>query len=114
MTMTAEQHLARAAQAQQQGRRADVVAEAEAALRIRPDHPIALNMLGMEALAGNDAAVAKAHFEAATRADPKATALWLNLAKACRLLNDDAGEKAALESSLETDQRNLMLLRSSR
>jgi len=110
MNMTAEQHLARAAQAQQQGRRADVVAEAEAALRIRPDHPIALNMLGMEALAGNDAAVAKAHFEAATRADPKATALWLNLAKACRLLNDDAGEKAALESSLETDQRNLMSL----
>jgi len=110
MNMTAEQHLARAAQAQQQGRRAEVVAEAEAALRIRPDHPIALNMLGMEALASDDAIAAKTHFEAATRADPKATALWLNLAKAHRLLGDDAGERAALESALETDQRNLMSL----
>ena len=49
--MTIEEHLARAAQAQQQGRRADVVREAEAALRLRNDHPIAHNMLGMEALA---------------------------------------------------------------
>jgi aspartate beta-hydroxylase len=105
---TAEEHLGRAMQAQQQGRGAEVVREAEAALRIHPDHPIAHNVLGMDALGRDDAAAAQRHFEAATQADPKATALWLNLAKARRLLRDDAGERAALESALETDQRNLM------
>ena len=108
--MTVEQHLARAAQAQQQGRRADMEREAEAALRLRPDHPIAHNILGMEALARSDFAAAKRHFEAATSADPKATALWLNLAKAHRETGDDEGERAALHSALETDQRNLNAL----
>jgi aspartate beta-hydroxylase len=105
---TVEQHLARAAQAQQQGRRADVVREAEAALRLRADHPIAHNMLGVEALSRDDAPAAQRHFEAATQADPSAAALWLNLAKAHRLQGNDAAERAALESALETDQRNLM------
>jgi aspartyl/asparaginyl beta-hydroxylase (cupin superfamily) len=108
--MTVEQHLARAAQAQQQGRTAEVVAEAEAALRLNSEHPIAHNILGMEALARNDIDAARRHFEAATRADPKVTALWLNLAKANRLSGDDEAERSALESALETDQRHLMAL----
>src|SRR5215471_18882750 len=81
MTMTAEQHLARAVQAQQQGRPADLVREAEAALRLRADHPVAHNLLGLEALGRKDTAAARRHFEAATKADPGATALWLNLGK---------------------------------
>jgi aspartyl/asparaginyl beta-hydroxylase (cupin superfamily) len=108
MTMTAEQHLARAVQAQQQGRQADVIREAEAVLRLRPDHPIARNLLGLEALGRNDTAAARRHFEAATKSDPGATALWLNLAKAFRLEGNDPAERSALESALETDQRNLM------
>lgn len=108
MATSVEQHLARAAQAQQQGRRADVVREAEAALRLRADHPIAHNMLGVEALGRNDAPAAQRHFEAATQADPTSAALWLNLAKAYRLQGNDAAERVALESALETDQRNLM------
>jgi aspartate beta-hydroxylase len=110
MAMTAEQHLARAVHAQQQGRPADVQREVEAALRLNPEHPVALNMLGMEALGRNDPATARLHFEAATKADPKATALWLNLAKTHRLAGDDGAERAALESALQTDQRNLMAL----
>jgi len=106
--MTVEQHLARAVQAQQQGKRADVVREAEAALRLRPDHPIAHNILGMEALSSGETAAAEQHFAAATRADPKAIALWLNLANARRRLDNDEGERAALEAALETDQRHLM------
>ena len=78
--MTAEQHLTRAMQAQQQGRPGDVAREIEAALRLRPDHPAALNMLGMEAMRRNDVSAARKHFEAATRADPSAAALWLTLA----------------------------------
>ena len=108
MATTIEQHLARAVQAQQQGRRSDVIREAEAALRLNPDHPAAHNLLGVDALAQSDFAAAQRHFEAATRADPKATALWLNLAKAHRLAADDEGERAALEAALETDQRDLM------
>jgi aspartyl/asparaginyl beta-hydroxylase (cupin superfamily) len=106
--LTAEQHLARAAQAQQSGRTVEAIREAEAALRVKADHPLAHNMLGMAALDRNDVPAALRHFGAATRADPRATALWLNLAKAHRLAADDAGERAALEGALETDQRHLM------
>jgi aspartyl/asparaginyl beta-hydroxylase (cupin superfamily) len=105
---TVEEHLARAAQAQQQGRAADMAREAEFARALRPDHPIAHNMLGMAAMARDDLSAAARHFEAASKADPKATALWLNLAKARRQLGDDGGERSALEAALETDQRNLM------
>lgn len=85
-------------------------AEIEAALRLNPAHPVAHNMLGIDALDRNDPASALLHFEAATKADPKAAALWLNLAKAHRLSGDDAAERKALESALETDQRHLMAL----
>jgi aspartate beta-hydroxylase len=104
---TVEEHLARAMQAQQQGRRSEVVREAEAALRLRPDHPFAHNILGLEALGRGDAASARGHFEAATQADPKAAVLWINLANAHRLAGDDEAERAALDSALSTDQRNL-------
>ena len=107
---TTDQHLALALQAKQQGRRSDMIREAEAALRISADNPRAHNMLGVEALERNDLAAARRHFEAATRADPGAAALWLNLAKAHRLAGDDEGERAALEAALETDQRHLMAL----
>ena len=110
MTMTVEQHLARAAEAQKQRRPSDVVREAEAVLRLRSDHPVAHNILGMEALERKDAATAARHFEAAARADPRAAPLWINLAKAHRMAGDDAAERSALESALETDQRHLMAL----
>lgn len=97
-------------QAQQQGRRAEALRDLEAVLGLKPDHPVAHNMLGLDALSRNDPAVARGHFEAACQADPNAAALWLNLAKAVRLLGDDAGERAALESALETDQRDLLAL----
>lgn len=108
--MTVEQHLARAVRAQQQGRRAEALGDLEAALGLQPEHPVAHNMLGLDALSRNDAATARKHFEAATRADPGAAALWMNLAKASRLLADDAAERAALDSALETDQRHLLAL----
>lgn len=107
---TIEQHLASAAQAQQQGRNDDVRREAQAALRLRPDHPVAHNMLGLEALARGDFDTAKRHLEAAVAADPNGIALWLNLAKARRESGDSEGERAALRSALETDQRNLNAL----
>jgi aspartyl/asparaginyl beta-hydroxylase (cupin superfamily) len=107
---TLEEHLMRAAQAQQQGLSDDVRREAEAALRLRPGHPVAHNLLGLEALARGDFDTAKRHLQAALAADPKGVALWLNLAKANRESGDSDGERAALRSALETDQRNLNAL----
>lgn len=110
VSTSVEQHLARAAQAQQQGRKADMLSELQAALRLSPEHPVVHNSLGIDALARGDLVSAREHFEIATRSDPGAAALWLNLAKAHRSAGNDDGERAALESALATDQRHLMAL----
>ena len=107
---TAEEHIARATQAQQQGRWPDAVSEAEAALRLNPEQPLAHNLLGVEAFGRDDIAAAKGHFEAAARLDPAMPTYWLNLAKAHQLAGDDEAERAAIESALATDQRNLAAL----
>jgi tetratricopeptide (TPR) repeat protein len=72
-----------------------------------PDSAIALNGLGMQALASNDPA-AETLFARATRADPAAAPLWMNLATARRRQGDMEGERVALEGALATDQRHLM------
>jgi aspartyl/asparaginyl beta-hydroxylase (cupin superfamily) len=87
-----------------------MLAELKAALRVSPEHPVVNNSLGVEALERDDAATARHHFEIATRSDPRAAALWMNLAKAHRMARDDEGEKSALEAALATDQRHLMAL----
>lgn len=72
-----------------------------------PGSAIALNGLGMQALARNDPE-AGALFARATEADPAAAALWMNLATARRQTGDMEGERLALEGALATDQRHLM------
>nr|AGU10060.1 Aspartyl/Asparaginyl beta-hydroxylase [uncultured organism]AGU12104.1 Aspartyl/Asparaginyl beta-hydroxylase [uncultured organism] len=76
-------------------------------LTIAPDHPVALNALGMAAL-GHDDQAAAAYFSRAAAADPAAAPLWMNLASAYRGLGDATAEQAALERALALDQRNLM------
>lgn len=110
MALSVEQHLSRASEAQQAGRREEFRREVEAALALDPAHALAHNMLGMDALAASDWPTARHHFEAATQADPNATALWLNLAKAERSAGNDKEERAALNAALETDQRHLTAL----
>lgn len=110
MNAAVNQHLARATDALRRGDPALARREAEAVLASQPDNPVAHNMLGMQALASNQAAVAERHFAAAARADPSAAPLWINLAKARRMLGDDAGEREALEGALAVDQRHLMAL----
>ena len=68
------------------------------------------NRLGMEALRADDPYAAVEHFERACRADPDSAELRVNLATAYRALGDADAERAALESALATDQRNLMAL----
>jgi aspartyl/asparaginyl beta-hydroxylase (cupin superfamily) len=76
-------------------------------LELDPDSAVALNGLGMQALARNDPE-AGALFARATQADPAAAALWMNLATARRRDGDLEGERLALEGALATDQRHLM------
>lgn len=72
--------------------------------------PFHRNALGLAALEAGDAREAIGHFTAATEADPAATALWMNLAKAQRLAGNDDAERKALEEALAIDQLHLMAL----
>ena len=102
--------LAAAAEAQRRGR-ADLAAEhLQAALKREPDHPAALNSLGVQALGRQEPEAAAHFFARAAASDPKAAPLWINLAKAQRLLGDDEAERESLKRVLEIDQRHLMAL----
>ena len=68
------------------------------------------NALGLAALDAGNARAAIGHFSAAAEADPAATALWMNLAKAQRLAGSDEAERSALEEVLAIDQLHLMAL----
>lgn len=74
------------------------------------EHPLALNALGMHALALSRPGEAAAYFERAIAADALAPELWMNLARARREQRDDAAEAAALEGALAIDQRHFMAL----
>ena len=74
------------------------------------DHPLALNILGRQALANAAPGDAAALFRRAIAADPVAPELHMNLATAMRERGDDAGERAALEGALAIDQRHFMAL----
>jgi aspartate beta-hydroxylase len=81
----------------------DVIAQAG-------EHPVALNALGLDALADGDQSAAGTLFQRAIAADPHSPELWMNLAKARREQGDDGGERQALEGALAIDQRHFMAL----
>lgn len=62
------------------------------------------NARGMAALRNGDFNTAVGAFTRATHADPAAGPLWTNLAHACRLAGDDAGERHALDRALAIDR----------
>src|SRR5687768_15226196 len=86
-----------ASDAQRGGRPDDAARTFEAVLELDPANPVALNSLGMRALEARDPGRAAELFRRATESDPGAAALWMNLAKAQRLLGDAAGEGASLD-----------------
>ncbi|WP_447932318.1 aspartyl/asparaginyl beta-hydroxylase domain-containing protein [Sphingopyxis fribergensis] len=79
-----------------------------AALLREPRNPVVLNSLGMMALDGDRLADACSFFERAIEADGTAPELWMNLAKAHRLGDDDANEANSLDRALAIDQRHFM------
>jgi aspartyl/asparaginyl beta-hydroxylase (cupin superfamily) len=105
-----QQALAMAGQAQRSGRAAEAAQIYRVVLDRAGEHPLALNALGMQAMATGDMAGAAGFFRRAIAADPHAPELWMNLAKAHRLAHDDAGEEVALEGALAVDQRHFMAL----
>jgi len=110
MTNMIDRHLAEAKRARSIGRADEARRHFEAVLSLDPDHAFANNALGLDALNSNDADRAASFFARATAADPGADALWMNLAKARRLLGDDTGERVALEQTLSIDQTHPMAL----
>ncbi|WP_404712654.1 aspartyl/asparaginyl beta-hydroxylase domain-containing protein [Sphingomonas sp. MMS24-J13] len=105
-----QQRLAMAGQAQRAGRAAEAAQIYRVILDRAGEQPVALNALGMGAMAAGDTARAADFFRRAIAADPNAPELWMNLAKAHRLAHDDAAEEAALEGALAVDQRHFMAL----
>lgn len=100
--------LAAATAAQRRGDAAAAIDLYRQALAADGDNPQAHNALGNLLLATGAAVDARAAFERAVAADPTASELFLNLAKACRLIPDDAGERVALDAALAIDQRHFM------
>lgn len=96
--------------AQQRGDAAAATQALEQVLALDPRNPHALNSLGMSALAAGDPARALPLFRSAAEADPREPALWLNVAKAQRLLNDNEGERTSLDAALAIDRRHFMAL----
>lgn len=95
--------LARATDARRRGDRGEARRLLETLIAGQPDHPVALNSLGLIALETGDAALAIRHFERATAADPKAPPVWLNLAMARRAIGDAGREIDCLDRALAID-----------
>jgi aspartate beta-hydroxylase len=96
--------LADAKQAQRSGRGDEAAQLCTILLARHGEHPLALNMLGLQALRAGDPERAAALFRRAIAADPRSPELFLNLAKAHRTAGDRAGEQVALEGALAIDQ----------
>jgi aspartyl/asparaginyl beta-hydroxylase (cupin superfamily) len=101
------QLLSSAHDAQQRGDQATAARRLEEVLARDAQNPLALNALGMQALARGDSRAAGDYFLRAAQADPAAPALWVNVATARRNQGDDDGERAALLAVLDLDQRHL-------
>lgn len=100
--------LAAAAEARQTGRGAEAARLYTEVVAGGAEHPTALNVLGMQALAAGEPARAAELFGRAVAADPSAADLGMNLAKAHRDLGDHQAERTALEGVLATDRTHFM------
>ena len=104
------QLLASAHAAQQAGQPSEAVRLYQAVIAIAPEHPSALNSLGVIAINGGDPKTAAELHARAAAADPTAGPLWLNLARAQREMGDDAGERSSLKRALDIDRLDFMAL----
>src|SRR6185503_9043625 len=94
-----------AEQARQTGNEQEADRLVAQARNVAPDHPGVLNVAGLRALGGGDAAGARRLFEQAVSREPASPMLWLHLALAIRDLGDQQSERDALEKALQIDPR---------
>lgn len=92
-----------AQEAQTAGKTGLAIRTLETAIERAPDNPQILNMLGVIRLEQGNAEAAYRLFDRALAADPKASSLWINRAKAQRELGDRDGEKESLAAALDRD-----------
>lgn len=102
--------LGAARQAQRAGHNQEAARLCRQVLASAGDHPLALNILGRQALAKEAFPEAATLFRRAIAADPAAPELRMNLATVMRESGDADGEQAALEGALAIDQRHFMAL----
>jgi len=74
------------------------------------EQPLALNALGLDALAKGELEQAAGLLARAIAADPASPDLWMNLARVRREQRDNPGEEEALNGALSIDQRHFMAL----
>ena len=101
---------ATALQAAQSGREADAVRHWNRILELSPNHLRALNALGQHAFRQGAMPAARAAFQRIVDADGTIAQQWVQLAVACRNLNDDIAEDQAIQNALRIDPRELVAL----
>lgn len=79
------------------------------ALRLAPDHPEALNGLGMLAFNADQPARASDYFLRAARADSSVVTLWMNHARAARAAGDGDAEQSSLLHAVALDPMSLII-----
>jgi aspartate beta-hydroxylase len=82
----------------------------DAALARAPTQPIVLNAAGGHMMRSGDARRARELYERAIALDSGSKVLWLNLAAACRSLDDKKAEGVALEKALALEPRYVLAL----
>ncbi len=105
-----DQILSAAFSAQQAGQADEAIKHYHKVLGLAPQHPGALNSLGIISINRGDAKTAADYHARAAAADPTAGPLWLNLARAQRELGDDEGERASLGRALDLNRLDFMAL----
>ena len=82
----------------------------EMALARAPQQPLVLNAAGGYLYRSGNAQRARELYEKAIAADGNSKVLWLNLANACRALNDKNTAVQALDKALALDPRYVLAL----
>ena len=101
---------AKAMLATQAGREAEAVQLWNRILELAPNHTRTLNALGQRAFRQGDIPYARAAFQRIVEADGTVPQQWIQLAVACRRLNDEMAEERAIQGALRIDPRDLVAL----
>lgn len=104
------EHEAQALSAERQGRLAEALVSWREVLALDPNHPRALLASGFDAHQRGDLAGARDLYSRAARLTQDDPTPWINVARICKALKDEAGEEQALFEALSIDASDLLAL----